>query len=168
MRDAIALTEGTNPASESACRPPSSSIRPERSSRAESTPRPATPMPSDSPSGTDAFPVHTMVVTLEPCAHTGRTPPCTEAILDAGITDVIVGATDPDTRVRGSGIDTLRRCRVDVDVGVLADEVEANDPAYFHHRRTGRAGHPEGSCDDRRAGCSRIRRNIAVDHRTEP
>lgn len=79
-----------------------------------------------------------MVVTLEPCAHHGRTPPCTEAILEAGLEEVIVGAVDPDPRNDGRGIDLLRANGVEVTTGVVADEVEAADPAYFHHRRTGR------------------------------
>lgn len=80
----------------------------------------------------------TMVVTLEPCSHHGRTPPCTEAILESRIEKVIVGAVDPDPRNRGVGIDILRSAGVEVVTGVAADEVEAADPAYFHHRRTGR------------------------------
>ena len=82
---------------------------------------------------------HAMVVTLEPCAHTGRTPPCTEAIIDAGIREVWVGAVDPDPRVAGAGIEQLRAAGIDVHVGVLTDEVEGADPGYFHQRRTGRA-----------------------------
>ncbi len=79
----------------------------------------------------------TLYVTLEPCNHTGRTPPCTEAIIEAGIARVVVGATDPDERVSGSGIDRLRAAGIDVLVGVLADTVIANDPGYYHHRTTG-------------------------------
>ena len=78
-----------------------------------------------------------LVVTLEPCNHHGRTPPCTEAIIQAGITRVIVGATDPDRRVSGNGIKRLREAGIDVSVGVLHDEVVANDPGYFHHRASG-------------------------------
>ena len=80
----------------------------------------------------------TAIVTLEPCAHDGRTPPCTDALLDAGVARVIVGAVDPDHRVAGSGIAALRRAGVEVVGPVRQAEVEANDPAYFHHRRTGR------------------------------
>lgn len=86
-----------------------------------------------------SLPDHTLVVTLEPCNHFGSTPPCTEAIIESGIRRVVVGAVDPDPRVAGRGIERLREAGVDVTVGTLADEVEANDPAYFHHRRTGRA-----------------------------
>lgn len=80
----------------------------------------------------------TLFVTLEPCNHRGRTGRCTEAILEAGIVRVIVGAGDPDGRVSGAGIRRLREAGLSVDEGVLAEEVEALDPGYFHHRRTGR------------------------------
>ncbi|MBT8194173.1 MAG: bifunctional diaminohydroxyphosphoribosylaminopyrimidine deaminase/5-amino-6-(5-phosphoribosylamino)uracil reductase RibD [Acidimicrobiia bacterium] len=80
----------------------------------------------------------TLIVTLEPCNHHGRTPPCTEAILDAGIETVVIGAMDPDTRVAGGGVERLREAGVEVTLGLLSDEVEVMDPAYFHHRRTGR------------------------------
>jgi len=79
----------------------------------------------------------TLYVTLEPCNHHGRTPPCTEAIIDAGIAKVVVAATDPDSRVAGVGIERLRGAGIDVITGVLVDEVTANDPGYFHHRATG-------------------------------
>ena len=80
----------------------------------------------------------TVIVTLEPCNHHGRTPPCTDTLLDAGVTNVIVGATDPDVRVAGGGVERLRDAGVNVLTGVLSDEVEAADPGYFHNRRTGR------------------------------
>ncbi|NAZ83340.1 bifunctional diaminohydroxyphosphoribosylaminopyrimidine deaminase/5-amino-6-(5-phosphoribosylamino)uracil reductase RibD, partial [Kineococcus sp. R8] len=65
----------------------------------------------------------TAVVTLEPCAHTGRTAPCTGALLDAGVTRVVVAAADPNPRAAG-GAAVLRGAGVDVEVGVLAAEAE--------------------------------------------
>lgn len=79
----------------------------------------------------------TVAVTLEPCDHHGRTPPCTEAIIDAGARRVVIGALDPDPRVAGSGVRRLREAGVEVTGPVAQDEVESADPAYFHHRRTG-------------------------------
>jgi len=80
----------------------------------------------------------TLVVTLEPCAHHGRTPPCVDAIIEAGIARVVVGIEDPDPNVRGRGIARLRDAGIEVDVGVLADEVGAQLAPYLKHRSTGR------------------------------
>ncbi len=80
----------------------------------------------------------TMYVTLEPCCHHGKQPPCVDAILAAGIRRVVVGAGDPDPRVDGKGIALLRAAGVDVTEGVLRAECEAQN-AFFRHRvRTGR------------------------------
>jgi len=70
----------------------------------------------------------TLAVTLEPCDHQGRTPPCTEAILEAGIARVQVGCRDPHERVRGRGLRRLRGAGLDVRVGVL--EADCRE----HHR----------------------------------
>jgi len=66
-----------------------------------------------------------LAVTLEPCCFTGRTPPCTDAILDAGITQVVVGMRDPHARVRGRGMRRLEAGGVRVVEGVLEDECRA-------------------------------------------
>ena len=80
----------------------------------------------------------TLVVTLEPCSHTGRTPPCVDAIIEAGIARVVIGVEDPDDKVQGKGIARLRAAGVAVEVGVGAAEVVESLGAYLHHRRTGR------------------------------
>jgi diaminohydroxyphosphoribosylaminopyrimidine deaminase/5-amino-6-(5-phosphoribosylamino)uracil reductase len=76
---------------------------------------------------------------LEPCAHHGRTPPCADALIEAGITRVVVALEDPDEKVRGRGIARLRERGVAVTVGVGAPEAGESLAPYLHHRRTGRA-----------------------------
>jgi diaminohydroxyphosphoribosylaminopyrimidine deaminase/5-amino-6-(5-phosphoribosylamino)uracil reductase len=79
----------------------------------------------------------TLYVTLEPCAHHGRTPPCTDAIVEAGVARVVVAVEDPDPQVAGRGIAALREAGVEVVVGVAADEVAEQLAPYLKHRRTG-------------------------------
>lgn len=76
-------------------------------------------------------------VTLEPCSYFGRTPPCADALLHAGIARVVVAMPDPDMRVSGTGIARLREGGVAVDVGLLAEEAVKLNAAYIKHRTTG-------------------------------
>ncbi|MER3396427.1 MAG: bifunctional diaminohydroxyphosphoribosylaminopyrimidine deaminase/5-amino-6-(5-phosphoribosylamino)uracil reductase RibD [Acidimicrobiia bacterium] len=87
--------------------------------------------------GTEAYGAD-LYVTLEPCVHTGRTPPCTEAILASRVHRVFIGMIDPDKRVSGRGVELLRQKGLKVEVGFAQKEVEAIDPEYFHHKKTGR------------------------------
>lgn len=80
----------------------------------------------------------TLYSTLEPCSHTGRTGPCTEAIIAAGISTVVIGITDPDSRVAGTGVARLRDAGIDVVTGVAHDDVARQLTPYIHHRSTGR------------------------------
>ncbi len=77
-------------------------------------------------------------VTLEPCSHHGRTPPCADALIEAGVRRVVIGVVDPDPNVSGEGIERLRAAGVDVTVGVCADEINEQLAPYLKHRRTGR------------------------------
>jgi diaminohydroxyphosphoribosylaminopyrimidine deaminase/5-amino-6-(5-phosphoribosylamino)uracil reductase len=80
----------------------------------------------------------TAVVTLEPCAHHGRTPPCVDALLAAGISDVYFAVSDPNPRAAGGGA-ILRRAGVRVHEGLLADDVTTGPlRAWLHHVTTGR------------------------------
>ena len=80
----------------------------------------------------------TLYVTLEPCVHHGRTPPCVEGIVGAGIARVVVAMEDPDERMRGAGLEYLRAAGVVVDAGVLEDVAADLNAAFVHQRRSGR------------------------------
>ena len=81
----------------------------------------------------------TAYTTLEPCDHDGNTPPCTRALIDAGVAKVVMAVVDPDTLVAGRGVERLRAAGIDVVVGPGAVVAEDQLAPYFHHRRTGRA-----------------------------
>lgn len=80
----------------------------------------------------------TAYVSLEPHAHHGRTPPCTDALIKAGIRRVVVPTEDPNPRVSGKGFEHLRSAGVEVSVGLLSRQAEQLNEKYFHFMRTGR------------------------------
>lgn len=77
----------------------------------------------------------TLYVTLEPCCHYGKTPPCTEAILESGIRRVVVGSLDPNPLVGGKGLEILRSHGLEVEEHVLKEECEALNKTFFHFIR---------------------------------
>ncbi len=79
----------------------------------------------------------TLYTTLEPCAHHGRTPPCAPAIIEAGVTDVIVAAVDPNPVVDGRGIRSLRNAGLRVAEGLLREPAERLNAGFAKHVRTG-------------------------------
>jgi len=76
-------------------------------------------------------------VTLEPCCHHGRTPPCTEALIAAGVARVLVAGEDPNPRVAGEGLAHLTRSGIRVETGILKQEAERLNPGFFQRMRHG-------------------------------
>lgn len=74
----------------------------------------------------------TIYVTLEPCSHVGKTPPCANAIIDAGIKRVVVATTDPNPQVSGGGIKRIRAAGIDVEVGLMQEEANELNEMFFH------------------------------------
>ena len=74
----------------------------------------------------------TIYVNLEPCNHYGRTPPCTEALIEAGVKKVVVGMIDPDSRVSGKGVEKLRNAGIEVVVGVEEGACRQLNEAFIH------------------------------------
>lgn len=77
-----------------------------------------------------------MYVTLEPCCHTGKQPPCTDAIIEAGIKRVYVGSNDPNPKVAGNGIWQLRMASVEVITNCMKEECDALNGVFFHFINT--------------------------------
>ena len=117
-----------------------------------------------SPNGATAY------VTLEPCNHFGRTPPCTEALMWAGIKEVIVAHPDPNPTVRGSGFQALEDAGIIVRHGLLEDEAGLQMRSFMHwcaHRRpmvtVKMAVDAQGSVDDRSQQAQRFTSDVCLD-----
>ena len=79
-----------------------------------------------------------MYVTLEPCAHHGKTPPCTEAIIESGISRVIIGSRDPNPLVAGKGVKQLEAAGIEVIQDFCREECDALNKKFFHFITTGK------------------------------
>jgi diaminohydroxyphosphoribosylaminopyrimidine deaminase / 5-amino-6-(5-phosphoribosylamino)uracil reductase len=80
----------------------------------------------------------TIYVTLEPCSHTGRTPPCADALIAAGVARVVCCTRDPNPKVAGAGIERLLRAGIAVEMGLFADEARRLNVGYFSRHEHGR------------------------------
>ncbi len=80
----------------------------------------------------------TVYVTLEPCCHHGRTPPCTDALVAAGVARVVVAMPDPNPLVAGGGLELLRRAGIAVEVGLMRAQAEALNPGFIRRMQDGR------------------------------
>ncbi len=82
--------------------------------------------------------IHTLCITLEPCNHQGRTPPCTDAIIAAGIRNVAIGTRDPNHHVTGGGIERLKSAGIEIATGVAEEECRQLIHAFAFHEKTGK------------------------------
>jgi len=78
----------------------------------------------------------TLYVTLEPCSHTGKTPPCSQAVINANVARVVIASEDP-TDIAGGGINQLKQAGIEVEVGVCRDKAEKLNAPFYKHVRTG-------------------------------
>lgn len=86
---------------------------------------------ADHPAGATAY------VTLEPCFHTGKTPPCANALIDADVSRVVIAMSDPNPLVAGRGVQKLIDAGIDVEVGLLQADAEALNPGFIKRMKTG-------------------------------
>lgn len=85
---------------------------------------------------TDLLAGATAYVTLEPCSHFGRTPPCAQALIDHGITDVVIAMGDPNPQVAGNGIKMLESAGIKVELGCLENDAKALNPGFIKRMQT--------------------------------
>ncbi|MEO1889004.1 MAG: bifunctional diaminohydroxyphosphoribosylaminopyrimidine deaminase/5-amino-6-(5-phosphoribosylamino)uracil reductase RibD [Cycloclasticus sp.] len=85
----------------------------------------------------DAAKGSTVYVTLEPCSHQGKTPPCADALINANIARVVIAMQDPNPLVSGQGIEKLRVAGINVSVGLMEEEAESLNAAFIHKMKTG-------------------------------
>lgn len=79
----------------------------------------------------------TLYVTLEPCSHFGRTPPCADAVIKSGIKRTVIACVDPNPQVAGRGIQRLREAGIEVDIGILEQEASRLNEVFFKYIQTG-------------------------------
>ncbi len=79
----------------------------------------------------------TLYVTLEPCSHHGKTPPCSDLVINTGVKKVFVAATDPNPKVAGTGIERIRKAGIEVEAGLLEQEARELNKVFFYNIQTG-------------------------------
>ncbi|MBZ2279677.1 riboflavin biosynthesis protein RibD, partial [Buchnera aphidicola] len=79
----------------------------------------------------------TAYITLEPCNHFGKTPPCCEALIKHGVCRVVISNIDPNPKVSGQGIIFLKKNGVKVKIGVMSNEAKKNNNGYFKRMKSG-------------------------------
>lgn len=79
----------------------------------------------------------TLYVTLEPCSHYGKTPPCSDLVIKSGIKKVFVATTDPNPRVSGTGIERMKKAGIEVETGLLEEKAREVNKVFFYNIQTG-------------------------------
>ena len=90
----------------------------------------------------------TAYVTLEPCCHHGKTPPCTEALIDAGVSKVIAAMYDPNPKVGRKGLEVLTRAGIEINCGLLEPDAEKLNRGFCKRMRTGKTIRIREACDE--------------------
>ncbi|KMJ59816.1 5-amino-6-(5-phosphoribosylamino)uracil reductase [Bacillus sp. LL01] len=86
--------------------------------------------------GTEKTKGSTVYVTLEPCSHFGKTPPCSDLLIQTGVKRVVIASVDPNPLVAGKGIEKLRKAGLEVELGICQDEALALNQVFFHYLKT--------------------------------